>query len=82
MTAPYDLINDIEVAGKALDKQDAYQLGLRDLQMTAAFLHLGIAEQEKPKDNLVNKVDKYFEKKCKKLDNVIKLHDYKKLSKS
>ena len=49
--------------------------------MTAAFLHLGIAEQEKPKDNLVNKVDKYFEKKCKKLDNVIKLHDYKKLSK-
>ena len=44
MNAPYDLINDIKVAGKALDKQDAYQLGLRDLKMTAAFLQLNIRD--------------------------------------
>ena len=40
MVAPLKLIIEINAMGQALDKQDAYQLGLNDLEVAATWIGL------------------------------------------
>jgi hypothetical protein len=40
VVAPLKLIIEINAMGQALDKQDAYQLGLNDLEVAATWIGL------------------------------------------